>query len=885
MRGLVEDAKKTKLNNNNNNSVTRAKSGMSSTTSAASSSSRQMKGVIKTPTTATTTSVGVKKTPQSMQQQVGKSTKSAASSTAMQAAATTTGTVAATTTATTTASSSNAKTATAKAQKGQNQPQQQSTTAVTVTPTVAPASAPAPVLPPQSSQQQQQQQLQPYNNNSNTIALPKASHANTNEELAGGVQDTIYLCNFRVSVDGEWLCLKELQDIDVAGGVKTVGGGAAALNVNAGNSIGNSIAAAAGGGNSMGISNVQSSRHQQSNHQFGQRNKRYSGLSTAASSTLEDNGIMAIENLIGRRLCDVVGSNALAAPPHQQHKNVGLIGGTLAEWSHLSRDTAEIERSNLVNICKLVVKELLEQSLRYGRMLDSDHLPLQHFFIVIEHVLGHGLRPKKGLLGPRKELWDLLQSVENYCPEAQDITASVRDLPTVRTHIGRARAWLRIALMQKKLSDYLQALIEHRDDSLLDYYEPHALMMSDEIVVIMGILVGLNVIDCNLCVKEEDLDSQQGVIDFSLYLRSSSRNAEPNEESSAPPAPIDAAGQGNMIAVLDQKNYIEELNRHLNATVANLQAKVESLTTTNALMKEDLAIARNSLLALQAENQAMRQSASQTAHSDNSSNGSSSDKEKAQQFEAVNAELSEERRRTSELDKELKLQVSLKAESDMAMKLLEKDIHEKQDTIVSLRRQLDDIKQINLEMYRKLQECEDELTQKGEMVSRLQTKASQIGNILQSLEKKYESKLVEQQQVSAGCSSSSSGGGDRSPNTRRQQNLQKFEALTKKHKQDTGPPMKRLHLKMDGIPPFNPNNYRKSPANAAPPPPLEQQSQLLAGDAAAAAIKTPTSAKSLNDELAEAAAAVTQHFKIGGDGSRSDYALSQDQETTTLGNT
>ncbi|XP_062127321.1 protein RUFY3 isoform X6 [Drosophila sulfurigaster albostrigata] len=550
-----------------------------------------------------------------------------------------------------------------------------------------------------------------------------------------------------------------------------------------------------------------------------------------------------------------------------------------------ARDTAEIERSNLVNICKLVVKELLEQSLRYGRMLDSDHLPLQHFFIVIEHVLGHGLRPKKGLLGPRKELWDLLQSVENYCPEAQDITASVRDLPTVRTHIGRARAWLRIALMQKKLSDYLQALIEHRDDSLLDYYEPHALMMSDEIVVIMGILVGLNVIDCNLCVKEEDLDSQQGVIDFSLYLRSSSRNAEPNEESSAPPAPIDAAGQGNMIAVLDQKNYIEELNRHLNATVANLQAKVESLTTTNALMKEDLAIARNSLLALQAENQAMRQSASQTAHSDNSSNGSSSDKEKAQQFEAVNAELSEERKKTSELDKELKLQVSLKAESDMAMKLLEKDIHEKQDTIVSLRRQLDDIKQINLEMYRKLQECEDELTQKGEMVSRLQTKASQIGNILQSLEKKYESKLVEQQQVSAGCGSSSSGGGDRSPNTRRQQNLQKFEALTKKHKQDTGPPMKRLHLKMDGIPPFNPNNYRKSPANAAPPPPLEQQSQLLAGDAAAAAIKTPTSAKSLNDELAEAAAAVTQHFKIGGDGSRSDYALSQDQETTTLGNT
>lgn len=47
--------------------------------------------------------------------------------------------------------------------------------------------------------------------------------------------------------------------------------------------------------------------------------------------------------------------------------------------------------------------------------------------------------------------------------------------------------------------------------------------------------------------------------------------------------------------------------------------------------------------------------------------------------------------------------MSLRAETEMAMKLLEKDIHEKQDTIVSLRRQLEDIKQINLEMYNKLQ--------------------------------------------------------------------------------------------------------------------------------------------------------------------------------------
>ena len=43
------------------------------------------------------------------------------------------------------------------------------------------------------------------------------------------------------------------------------------------------------------------------------------------------------------------------------------------------------------------------------------------------------------------------------------------------------------------------------------------------------------------------------------------------------------------------------------------------------------------------------------------------------------------------------------------MKLLEKDIHEKQDTIISLRRQLEDIKAINLQMYSKIQQLEDDL--------------------------------------------------------------------------------------------------------------------------------------------------------------------------------
>ena len=59
------------------------------------------------------------------------------------------------------------------------------------------------------------------------------------------------------------------------------------------------------------------------------------------------------------------------------------------------RDPVTIEKSNLVNIMKLVIREVLESSLSFGRQLDSDFIPLQHFFVVLEHVLRHGFKPKK----------------------------------------------------------------------------------------------------------------------------------------------------------------------------------------------------------------------------------------------------------------------------------------------------------------------------------------------------------------------------------------------------------------------------------------------------------------------------------------------------------
>jgi len=381
------------------------------------------------------------------------------------------------------------------------------------------------------------------------------------------------------------------------------------------------------------------------------------------------------------------------------------------------RDPAQVERTNLVNLCKLIVKELIESSVQYGRMLDSDFVPLQHFFIVLEHALRHGLRPKKGLLGPKKELWDLLQTIEKTKNEASDMTTSVRDLPTVKTSLGRARAWIRLALMQKKLADYLKVLIDLRDNILHEFYEPGSLLLCDEAIVLIGLLTGLNVVDCNLCLKEEDLDTQQGVIDFSLYLRSGSNNIVENTVSDT--------DTSNMTAVLDQKNYVEELNRHLSATITNLQSRLDATTTSNTLLKEELVLTKSALEKAQ-EEKAMVQSndkdgqGTESRELEGSHLSSSACTASEDAIAEVKLQLAEEKNRRLDLDKELELQMSMRAETEVALKLLEKDVHEKQDTIISLRKQLEDIKIINLEMYRKLQDIEKSMSQKNEYITKLE---------------------------------------------------------------------------------------------------------------------------------------------------------------------
>ncbi|XP_026149049.1 RUN and FYVE domain-containing protein 2 isoform X3 [Mastacembelus armatus] len=325
-----------------------------------------------------------------------------------------------------------------------------------------------------------------------------------------------------------------------------------------------------------------------------------------------------------------------------------------SDWAPQAiRDPMAMERTNLLNMAKLSIKGLIESALSFGRTLDSDYPPLQQFFVVMEHCLKHGLRVKKSFLGFNKSLWGPLELVEKLCPEAVEISASVRDLPGLKTPLGRARAWLRLALMQKRLADYLRLLITRKD--------------------------------------------------------------------------------------------------LLSSTMHGLQGRVDSLEKSNSKLIEELAIAKNNIIKLQEENQQLRSENSLILlkvqqHLEVTKGDMSVERDTYKQsrqgldemYNEARRQLKEECQLRQDVENELVVQVSMKQEMELAMKLLEKDIHEKQDTLIGLRQQLDEVKAINVEMYQKMQSSDEEMKKKNDMINLLEEKTNQITATMKQLEQRLQ---------------------------------------------------------------------------------------------------------------------------------------------------
>ena len=373
-----------------------------------------------------------------------------------------------------------------------------------------------------------------------------------------------------------------------------------------------------------------------------------------------------------------------------------------------------VERSNLLNIATICVKSLMDSSLSAGtaRILTEDFTLLEQFFTILEHIVQHGLKIKRVLLGARKEFIAVLEALESKIPSLTDILTNMRNISTIKTNLGKVRTWMRLALMQKILAEQMLAMVEERA-TLREFYEEHSFMLSEEGAVIAGMLVGLNVIDCNFDLKGVDLDNHFNIIDISFYLRDGNFLNKVHEEKEEEDTTLP---DHKFEMILDQKAYLEQMNKTLSDSLAELKQQVLEREESEPNSENEVEELRNRLVSIIAEKERYKKDYDalsvehnnrlQTVNADMSVERETYEQSRTglnDLYLEASKKLEEETQERKELDIMLEEQRAMNKEKEVAMQLLEKDIHDKQDTLISLRKQLEDVKKINLEMHEKWQ--------------------------------------------------------------------------------------------------------------------------------------------------------------------------------------
>lgn len=257
---------------------------------------------------------------------------------------------------------------------------------------------------------------------------------------------------------------------------------------------------------------------------------------------------------------------------------------SLSRKKNASRNAA-VERKNLITVCRFSVKTLIDRSC--FETIDDSAPEFLNFASILEQILSHRLKGQLTWFGyesPRS-FWDYIRvacsKVSHSC------ICSIENMENVSSSRAKGRAWIRVALMEKRLSEYITAAL--RDyKTIRRFYDDGAIVLGEEANMLAGMLLGLNAIDFSFCLKGEGLDgSYPAVIDYTPYLKftqssdsissdeeelrtlGSSGSESSTPENIGPPFTMDENSWYNKCKrveqkyrlALEQKGYLEELVR------------------------------------------------------------------------------------------------------------------------------------------------------------------------------------------------------------------------------------------------------------------------------------------------------------------------------------
>ncbi|VDM58775.1 unnamed protein product [Angiostrongylus costaricensis] len=186
-------------------------------------------------------------------------------------------------------------------------------------------------------------------------------------------------------------------------------------------------------------------------------------------------------------------------------------------------------------------------------------------------------------------MWAAVERIAQSDDAMHETANCVAQIESLLTPISRLRAFLRLAMMQKKLFDFYTVITS--SSLLKNFYDDWALLRQEEIVQLTGSLLGLSVVDCNLALDYDYLQAsfskeQPLSIDLSLYIRIPTI---PNESEELLLKNGSECLDKVKKMLLDQNNYLEERNRQLQCNVENLKRRLNSLdcgSETNAITLE-----------------------------------------------------------------------------------------------------------------------------------------------------------------------------------------------------------------------------------------------------------------------------------------------------------
>ncbi|XP_062983432.1 RUN domain-containing protein 3B isoform X2 [Elgaria multicarinata webbii] len=298
--------------------------------------------------------------------------------------------------------------------------------------------------------------------------------------------------------------------------------------------------------------------------------------------------------------------------------NLGGLNASSRRKSIYSRN-ATVERRNLITVCRFSIKTLIDRSC--FETIDDSSPEFNNFAAILEQILSHRLKGQITWFGyesPRS-FWDYIKvacrKVSHNC------ICSIENMENVGSSRAKGRAWIRVALMEKHLSEYISTAL--RDfKTTRRFYEDGAIVLGEEANMLAGMLLGLNAIDFSFCLKGEGLDGNYpAVIDYTPYLKftqssdsissdeeelrtlGSSGSESSTPENIGPPFNMDENSWYNKCKrveqkyrlTLEQKGYLEELVHLRETQLAEsisqkklLRQKIETMNLAYKMEHEQL---------------------------------------------------------------------------------------------------------------------------------------------------------------------------------------------------------------------------------------------------------------------------------------------------------